>query len=198
MSSDGSTSAGSDAYCVMSVNASGVFEFYQFGTTTRLGLGTHNVCDGNWHWVELQMVLCAATAAGSATVHVDGNVELGVTGVKTVGSLYSPTGAVGVGSGGNNDSTPCANWFDDLIVWDTTGVRFNSFPLGQQRILTVNPSANGDLTQWTPSTGANYAVADQAYAGTNTLTVALTGETDLYQNSGIGQLCACHDQRRGD
>ncbi len=180
---DGNGPGGFDTRAVLGVQMTGFLAAYATGNGAPLGIGTTNVCDGNWHWIEMQIVF-STTASGSMTVVVDGVQEIHVTNVTTV--VSTPDGSVGISCGSNNGGFECANWFDDIIVWDNTGTAFNSFPIGQQRITTINPSAPGGSTQFTSSSGSNYAVASQPYSGTQTLTATTTGQTDLYATFGMG------------
>jgi hypothetical protein len=183
LSSDTATAA--DNFTLLAPSTAGFLQAYAYNSGTVAATGTHNVCDGNYHWIEIQYVL-TATTTGSIKIYVDGVLDITVTGIKTMTAVPAPTGAFGLGAGANNGSRVCSNWYDDVIVWDNTGANFNTFPLGQQRIATINPNAAGDLAQFTPSAGANNAVAAQAYAGTATLTSIVAGQTDLYGNSGMG------------
>jgi hypothetical protein len=173
-----------DTYNGIGFDASGHINFYPLGSATPNAThGTRNVCDNAWHWIEMQLVQ-STTASGSVQVYVDGTLDLSLTGIVTVSG--SINGGIGFGSGSSNASASVANWFDDYVVWDNSGSKFNTFPIGQQRITTLNPNAAGDLAQFTPSAGANFAVAAQAYAATATLTSATAGQTDLYNTSGMG------------
>ncbi len=181
---DGNVPGGFDTKTILSVATNGALVAYAYGGTTPLGTGTTNFCDGNYHWVEVQIVF-ATTATGSITVTVDGVREIHVINAVTL-TGSAPDGSVGLGCGANNGGASCANWFDDFIVWDNTGTAFNTYPIGQQRISTLNPSAAGNSAQFTASAGANYAVAAQPYAGAATLTSTVTGQTDLYETTGLG------------
>lgn len=184
MLSSGTPAAASNNTMVTCTTA-GLIRVAAYGTITALATGTHNVCDGNYHWIEIQYVFNTA-ATGSVQVYVDGVLDINVSSVATVIS-GTPTGGVGVGSVINSSGgAVLTTTYDDIIFWDNTGSAFNTFPLGQQRISTLVPSAAGDLTQFTPSTGSNFSVAAQAYAGSATLTASAAGETDLYDTAGLG------------
>jgi hypothetical protein len=169
------------SYSVFGVNTAGYIQFTGFETQSTLGAaGTHNVCDGQWHWIEMQVVLTTGTN-GSAMVYVDGELDLVVTGVRTIYSQFMlPNGTVGFGAVNNSASTYVTSYFDDFIVWDNTGSSFNTFPIGQKRIYTGKPTAAGVSAQLTPSAGSNYAVAAQAYSANATLTTNAPGKLDLY------------------
>jgi hypothetical protein len=185
MSLSWDTPASADSFTLVTPTTAGTLQAYACGGSTVLSTGTHNVCDGAYHWIEIQYVLNTA-ATGSIKVLVDGVSDISHTSVATVISGSTPTGGIGIGDGTSAGASACANWYDDVIIWDNTGAAFNTFPIGQQRITTLVPNAAGDLTQFTPSAGANFAVAAQAYNAAATLTSATVGQTDLYNTTGLG------------
>lgn len=171
--SPNSTSVG-----MFALNTSGQILFYPLGAGGfNATTGTRNIADNNWHWVEAKVVLNTATT-GSVQVYVDGTLELSISSISTISS-GTPTGfAIG--------SLACSHCcFDDVILWDTSGTAFNTFPLGARRIACLNPNAAGASTQFTPSAGANYSCVSQAYSGTAYVADAATGNTDLYGTAGL-------------
>ncbi|SAK83372.1 hypothetical protein AWB81_04202 [Caballeronia arationis] len=181
---DLATLGSSSSYLIIGLNPAGKLVFYPFGSSTPAATtGSINICDGVYHWIEIQVVL-TSTMNGSITVIVDGVVDLHLTGIKTVSS-GTPTGHVGFGDASSNGTFTVTNWVDDFIVWDNTGSSFNTFPLGPKRIYTGTPNGAGASGQFTPSAGQNYAVAAQAYSGTGTLTATAAGQLDLYQTTGL-------------
>lgn len=185
---DSNTSGSSDSYTVVTVNAAGKLVFYPFGSasgTPNATTGSVNVCDGVFHWIEIQLVLNTA-ATGSVKIYVDGVLDLSLNNIITVVSGNTPTGHVGFGTGSNNGTLTVTNWVDDFIVWDNTGTTYNTFPMGQKRIYTGVPNAAGSSAQYAPSAGANYAVAAQAYSASATLTATAASQLDLYGNTGLG------------
>lgn len=148
-------------------------------TTNPLSLGA-------WHYVEMMVVLHAS--AGSIQVKVDGVTVINVAGVQTSTVSENATG-IRLYSGGSTNSN---THFDDLYVCDavnavaTQGLANNAF-LGDLRVYTLIPTGAGDSTQWTPSTGANYAAVDESPANTTDyVSAATTGLRDLYQMSDLG------------
>jgi hypothetical protein len=169
---------------VFTCNTAGCIQFVGFGVLSNIGSpGTHNVCDGQWHWIEMQVILTTGTT-GSATVYVDGELDLQVSGVRTIYSAYSlPNGTIGLGLVTNNSAASVTSYYDDFIVWNNSGSSFNTFPIGQKRIYTGKPTGPGVSTQFTPSAGNNYAIAGQGYSGSATLTSNGSGKLDLYTTS---------------
>lgn len=182
------TNAGgqSDASTILTINTLGKICFTPYGSPTpNPTVGKTNMLDGVYHWVEIQLVM-STTATGSITVMVDGVIDLQLTGIITIFGTV-PTGHAGFGGcGSGNNFLQITTYVDDYFLWDNTGSNFNTFPIGQKRIYTANPSAAGSSAQFTPSAGANYAVAAQAYSGAATLTATVGGLVDLYQTTGLG------------
>ena len=116
--------------------------------------------------------------ADPATVYVDGTLELSVPSVATISS-GTPSGFA-IGSLYNQHT-----YFDDVILWDLSGMAFNTFPLGARRIACLNPNAAGESMQFTPSAGANYSCVSQAYSGSSYVADAASGNTDHYGTAGL-------------
>jgi hypothetical protein len=184
MGYDAATAGNCDSYPLLFPTMSGKLQACGWGMSCLpAAVGKINVCDGVWHWIEAQFVLTKA-ATGSMTVYIDGLLDIQVTGVQTRFTIFTPFGHVGFGAGANNGGWNCTSYYDDFIVWDNTGSSFNTFPIGQKRIYSGDPTGAGDSSQFTPSTGSNYAAASQAWSdatvGTNSLTALAASETDLY------------------
>jgi len=75
---------------------------------------------------------------------------------------------------------PGGDWIDDLYICDNTGTQNNDF-LGDIKVVTIYPNADGTNAAWTPSSGtAHYAVVDEAPANDDTdyLYTSTVGATD--------------------
>lgn len=169
-------SGGGATSTLLSITASGQVALNAVGGSTLI-TGSVNVFDGQWHWIEFWMTAQTATT-GSAQLWVDGISQGSVSAVATAVSGALPI--AGVGPWGNSNYT--VGWFDDVIVWDNTGTAFNTAPIGPQRITTLNPSADGDFLQFTPSTGTtHFSCVNGAYSGTTYVSDTGTGNTDLYK-----------------
>lgn len=137
--------------------------------------------DGNFHWIEINIDIETA-ATGAVNVYVDGVSVLSVTGIATCTSGADTLTKFGIAS---VNTTYGAGFFDDIVLWDSTGSSFNSFPLGPKRISTLKPNAAGDSTGFTPSTGNNYAAVAGNYTATTFVSDALTHAEDLYNMSDL-------------
>jgi hypothetical protein len=149
-----------------------------------IGTTSVNICDNNWHWIEMAYTF-ASTATGSAKLYIDGVQLLNLTNIVTMSaSNVTLSGYIGLYNmlNGNIGSPSVTAYYDDVLVWDNTGTAFNTFPLGPQRISTLKPNADGDLTQFTPSTaGTHYNMVNGGYTSANNISDTGTGNTDLYK-----------------
>ena len=77
--------------------------------------------------------------------------------------------------------------YDDFCLNDVSGAVDNSW-IGGSRIIALRPDAAGDLTQWTPNTGANYAAVDEVTPDGDTTYVASStpDQVDLYNLAAPG------------
>lgn len=172
---------------LLRINSSGQIELRRNSTGgTLLGTGP-TVTANSWHHYGLKATLTTATTS-TVSVYLDGALSFTVTGVAT----SSTTGNVNfirllskaAGSG-------FALIFDDFYACDTvdataTQGRANNDFLGDLKVATMVPNGAGDLTNWTPSAGANYTDVDEI--GPNTtdyVSSATTGTRDLYAMSDI-------------
>jgi hypothetical protein len=96
--------------------------------------------------------------AGSVEVRLNGATIINVSGIPTISTYLSWSGAVGAFALGSNAN---ATVFDDLVVMDDTpdgindprlpgGGGFTKF-IGPVEIRVKRPSAPGSLTEWTPT-----------------------------------------------
>lgn len=181
------TNGGTSAQtCFMGANSvTGNMVIYQIGSSsTQLGQGTHAICNNAWHWIEIAVVF-STSATGSVQTYVDGLPDINLTNVQTLATGQSLLGSMTFGpismTVGTITSTLTAS-YDDVVIWDNTGTSFNTFPIGPQRITTLVPNADGDLTQFTPKTaGAHYLMVNGGYSSTNYVSDSGTGNVDLYK-----------------
>ena len=132
-----------------------------------------NIRPNKWSFVELK-IQCGAS--GTYEIRVDGISVLSGTGVTRNGVYSYHDGFALVGSNNN-----LIVYYDDLYFLDASGTANNTF-LGNVRAITLRPSASGDLTQFTPDSGTNYARVNEAICGddSNYVESATTTQSDLY------------------
>jgi len=121
---------------------------------SSLGNTTITLNANTWYYIEFKATIHAST--GTAVVKVDGTEVLNISGANTKGPSASTTNITAVGFATFND-TP----MDDLYLADTTGTTNLDF-LGDCRVVTVMPAADGSTTDWVASSaGAHYLKVDE-------------------------------------
>ncbi len=115
-------------------------------TGATVGTGTTTVPLSSWFYVELK---CVKGASGTATLHLNGAAEIAAS-----------TGNYGTS---NFDTVEFANHslsgntkVDDVFVLDTTGSGPQNDFVGDVRVVTLYPVADGSYTQWTPDSGTDH------------------------------------------
>lgn len=133
------------------------------GSTLLAQSVTGVVPQTGWYFVEFGATI--SSTAGSATVKINGNTVLSITGANTQNTANAWTNGVGFYN--------CT--IDDFYVCDsTTGAGTypcNTF-LGDKRVRTVYPSGNGATIQFTPPgplTLGNSTLSDQRSFNANTI-----------------------------
>lgn len=129
--------------------------------------------NGAYHHVE-----CMANingAAGAAEVRVDGVVVLSLTGIN-LGS--TPIAQVVAGSTSVNTHGIGTFYHADLRVGDDLGGVNDDF-MGDRRVFTLFPDADGSPQQWTPLSGSAFSNIDEA---------APDGDTTYIESPTIGQV----------
>ena len=149
-----------------------------------LGTGTTVIAYNTWNYVELSATINNTT--GSYEVRLNGVTEMSATGIDTQSTANASADRVYVGqvSGLFGMSGFITGAFDDVYICDGQGsAPWNTF-LGDVRIQALMPTADGDLSQLTPSTGtAHYALVDEVPPNDDTdyVSSANAGDTDLFQ-----------------
>lgn len=157
---------------------------------TACAIGAVAVNDAAWHRVEVEITF---SATGSVKVWIDGTLDINSTSIDTddfdAGRGIDKLTTIGLGMGKNNALNTDFVWFDDIVVWDDSGSDFTGASGGSGganwRIQTLLPQSAGDSTQFTPSSGSNFAAVDDPFSsaadGDSTYVQSGTsGHVDLY------------------
>lgn len=144
---------------------------------TTLGVGI-------WNYIEWKMLIADSIPANSCIVKVNGVEVLNLpAGTDTKFTTTSPTTFDTVRLGAS--SIPLEMDVDDFYIADTTGLTNNNF-LGDIRIDTLLPTADGTYTDGVPSTGTeSWSILDNVPATTSsyvTLTNVGAKETVQFSN----------------
>lgn len=170
----------------MFINASGFIEIRRTNAAgTLLATSTGHTAIAASAWYHLQVKVLLHSSAGTVEVRLNGTSVLTVSGVATAGT----SGSVAAIKFGNTTTSGSSNdriYWDDLWFCDTVdatatqGSPNNDF-LGDLSVKVHIPSANGDTTQWTPSTGTNHAalIDESPPNTTDYVSDSVSGHLDL-------------------
>lgn len=157
------------------ITSSGLLTLANASNSAIAGPGTRNICDNQWHWIEVRMKHAGGVSGYSA--YIDTVLDF---------SNFTVSGSSGtVDHIVINGLLAATVDIDDFMVWEDTagGPQLASIPLGPRQITTLRP--NGDNTQaFTRSTGStNYnLVNEQASDGdTSYVQDGTSGDQDLYE-----------------
>jgi hypothetical protein len=129
----------------LGINTSGLL-IVRNSAGTVLATGTTILSTSTWHYVEMRGFVNGAS--GEVQVWLNGAVEIATTTV-SIGSTNFDTFILGP-----NVNTSINNCdYDDLYVLDTSGSA-NTAALGDVRVESLYPTADGVNTQWTPNSGS--------------------------------------------
>lgn len=141
---------------------------------------TNVMTAGTWYHVEIKATI--HNSAGAFEVRVNGSSVGWVpaqTAQNTRASANNYANRFGHSAAGLVSNSGSFD-FDDLYVLDTSGSRLNDF-LGDSKITTVFPDANGATIQWTPTAGNNFECVDNNPPVDSTYVAnATAGQRDLY------------------
>jgi hypothetical protein len=144
------------------------------GGNTQLGITANGILSpAVWYYLEFKATINNST--GSYEVRVNGVNVLSATGVDTQDTANAYANQI-MFSGTTQYS------YDDIYMCDGTGSTNNDF-LGDVRVDTIFPTADGSSTDFTPSTGTdNYAMVDDATPDSDSTYVSSStlNDIDLY------------------
>lgn len=142
------------------------------GDNTLLGSSAAGVITGDNTWFSIEVKFVISNTTGSVVVKIDGTTVLDLTNQDTQNSSNAFANTVQFGQGN----------IDEIVVLDGSGTSHNDF-IGEFRIETLRPTANGTTNNFTPSAGSNWQNVDEAesdddttYNESNTV-----GHIDLFQ-----------------
>lgn len=138
------------------IRADGTLAVFRGDSATLLGTsGSYAIPSGVWCYIETKFSI--HNSAGAVEVRVNGDTKVSLTGINTrggAGSAVDSGNIVGVGG-----YTGASFSIDDVYICDDQGADNADF-LGDVRVYTLYPTADGASTQWTPSAGANHECVD--------------------------------------
>jgi hypothetical protein len=165
--------SGGSAVCTLAVNNLGQLLLYRGGTGgTLLGTSTSAIPSSAWQYIEVEFTRHAS--AGACNVYVNSRQILALTGVNTGAADIVLMGFAALN---------VADFVDDYYVVS------GATKLGEQRVVTIRPSADTAQKDFTPDSGTdNYArVNESPVNGDTSYVTANTGDSeDLYTMDDLG------------
>lgn len=156
--------------------STGVLQFRRGGTT----IGTAATMPiGSWNYIEIY--LKSADTNGRAVLKLNGTTIIDFTG-DTNNAVPDAGGIVKLQGLNWGSSSYAANYYDDIVVNDTSGSTNNSWP-GQVRLFPLNVRAVGDAQQMSRGgvdLGSNLSQIREAGSGVSWIEDSVSGHKDLY------------------
>jgi len=172
---------GDGATCQIGVgynNSIGRVFIYTPNTSTIIATGATPILQNTWNYLEFKATM--HDTSGSYELRLNGlsTPELIASGIKTTTSV-------------NNYANVCrivanACLLDDFYLLDTSG-GLSSF-LGDVRVQSLYPTADGSSVQWAPLAGTNWQSVDDAIgldSDTTYVSSVTAGQVDLFQMQDI-------------
>ncbi len=158
----------------------------RLNTTVLATTGAAVIAADVWHYIEFKVTVHNST--GSYDFKINGVSQLSASGIDTrAGTTNDYCNRVRL-VGDDTESAGQGHVFDDWYICDTTGSVNNDF-LGDRRVQTIFPSANGDSGNFATSDGggSGYALVDDNPIDDDSTYVesSTSGHRDLYQFGNI-------------
>lgn len=162
---------GTDTQFSIKIKSDGSIELYRGADATLLASSsTGVVSSGVWFYFEIKVVF--SQTVGTVDVKVDGASVISDTGLDTCQTANASIDSFRFRGG------PVYMYMDDLYICDDSGSKNNDF-LGDCRVHTLYPDADGNHSDFTPSTGSDhYAMVDDAQP--------TSVDTDYNESSTVG------------
>lgn len=145
---------GTNPRCSIALKSDGTL-ILQNPTPAQIGSASAAINDGNWHMLELKTDTNAASGSRTIEGRLDGSVF-------ATSSAQSQSSSFSICVGGNLASeaqTTGEWWFDDIAVNDNSGSFQTSYP-GSGKVLTLRPSAAGDVNGFLVQVGGTIGSAN--------------------------------------
>lgn len=152
--------------CSLMVNPDGTLSVVR-GASTAVTGGTSvaALSVGAFAYIEWKVTIADSISSGTCKVRINGVEVINVTTGQDLKSTANTT-ANQVRVGSASSLSVAQHDFDDLYVCDQSGSNNNDF-LGDVRVDTLFPTADGNYSQFTPSTGTDhYVLVDEATPNT--------------------------------
>jgi hypothetical protein len=173
--------------CELRLNTNGTLSVTRNGTALTNGTSTTALTLNVYDYIEWKVTIANSISAGSCVVRINGVDVIDVAAgqdLQNTANAYANQFTIG------NDQTgaPTVS-FDDLYICNQSGSTNNNF-LGDCRVDTLYPDADGFYTDGTPSAGSDhYAMVDETPVSTSDyVTLASLNDRDSYSFTSLPAL----------
>lgn len=133
----------------VTVSATGKIEIRN-AANTIVATGTTTILANQWNYVELHVFVNTGTpASGTVELRLNGAAEIASTAANLGSTAINQVRIMSNTGGASND-------FDDMYCVDNTGSAPNNTFLGDVRVVTIMPTADGTYSAWTPAGGGSH------------------------------------------
>jgi len=152
--------------CGVKINPDLTLSVHRNNTVLTSGTSVTSLSVGTWAYIEFKVTIADSIGAGSCKVRINGvDVITVATSQDTKNSSNASANQVSIGGGSGGGAA--GTLIDDFYICDQSGGSNNDF-LGDCRIDTLFPNADGSNSDFTPSTGStHYTLVDEATPNTS-------------------------------
>lgn len=173
--------AAGDMQCGLQINPNGTLGVSRPATNLTNGTSTNSIAPNEFNYIEWKVTIADSIGADTCKVRVNGQDWITVaTGQDTKATTIATASILKIG---NLDVTKSLGSckFDDLYICNGAGSTNNDF-LGDVRVDTLFPNADGSYSQFAPSSGtAHYLLVDESAPNTTDYNASATvGDRDSY------------------
>lgn len=171
--------ASGTAHLYFTIEATGYIKVWRGGGTALATASTNALSVDTHYYFEVTATINDTTGAVTVRLNESPIASLTLTSTDTRNGGTASIGKVAftddIGSASHYHA------FDDIVIGDTSG-SYNTGFMGACVVEWLLPSGAGNYTQWTPSTGSNYACVDESdpNGDTDYVSDATTGNKDSY------------------
>lgn len=166
------------------LNSTGNLLAYRGGTI--IGTSTYILPQNTWTYIEFKTTIHNST--GAYEIRANGINVLSASGIDTQATANASANSISLGATGTLLINLTLS-LDDFYICDDAGSTNNTF-LGDCRVDTLLPNADGNYSQFTPSTGTtHYVLVDEATPNTTDYNSSATAaQKDSYGLANLATL----------
>mgnify|MGYP000653285074 CR=1 FL=1 len=175
--------------CDLRLNTDGTLSITRNGTALTNGTSVTALTTNTWYYIEFKVTIADSISASSCKARINGVDAITVaTSQDTKATANASANQVRLGT---SNSSGMQFYIDDFYCCDQSGSVNNDF-LGDCRIDTLYPNADGNYSQFTPSTGStHYDLVDETAPNTTDYNESATnGHRDSYAFQNLSALVA--------